>query len=32
MRTREVRGIDQNVRLNRQLWALADGVRLAKAA
>ncbi|MBO9900319.1 DUF945 domain-containing protein [Xanthomonas phaseoli pv. dieffenbachiae] len=29
-RTREVQGIDQNVRLNRALWLLADGMRKLK--
>ncbi|HCF5435866.1 MULTISPECIES: DUF932 domain-containing protein [Pseudomonas] len=30
-RTRPVQGIDQNVRLNRALWMLADGMRQLKA-
>jgi hypothetical protein len=30
-RTRPVQGIDQNVRLNRALWLLADGMRQLKA-
>lgn len=30
-RTREVQGIDQNIRLNRALWLLADGMRKLKA-
>ena len=30
-RTRPVQGIDQNVRLNRALWLLADGLRQLKA-
>jgi hypothetical protein len=30
-RTRAVQGIDQNVRLNRALWLLADGLRQLKA-
>ncbi|MQT88094.1 DUF945 domain-containing protein [Pseudomonas nabeulensis] len=30
-RTREVQGIDQNVRLNRSLWMLAEGLRQLKA-
>ncbi|HFJ0421586.1 TPA: DUF932 domain-containing protein [Pseudomonas aeruginosa] len=30
-RTRAVQGIDQNVRLNRALWMLADGMRRLKA-
>jgi hypothetical protein len=30
-RTRPVQGIDQNVRLNRALWLLADGMRRLKA-
>ncbi|CAD7714488.1 hypothetical protein LMG31884_11460 [Xanthomonas hydrangeae] len=30
-RTREVQGIDQNIRLNRALWILADGMRQLKA-
>lgn len=30
-RTREVQGIDQNLRLNRALWMLADGMRRLKA-
>ncbi|MEA9585946.1 DUF932 domain-containing protein [Xanthomonas sp. WHRI 10064A] len=30
-RTREVQGIDQNLRLNRALWMLADGLRQLKA-
>ncbi|MGU0693685.1 DUF932 domain-containing protein [Pseudomonas aeruginosa] len=30
-RTREVRGIDQNVRLNRALWMLAEGMRQLKS-
>ncbi|TRO24494.1 DUF945 domain-containing protein [Ectopseudomonas mendocina] len=30
-RTRAVQGIDQNVRLNRALWMLADGMRQLKA-
>lgn len=30
-RTREVQGIDQNVRLNRALWVLAEGMRRLKA-
>ncbi|VFR32198.1 protein of unknown function DUF932 [plant metagenome] len=30
-RTRAVQGIDQNVRLNRALWMLADGLRELKA-
>ena len=30
-RTREVQGIDQNLRLNRALWMLADGMRQLKA-
>lgn len=29
-RTREVQGIDQNIRLNRALWMLADGMRKLK--
>jgi hypothetical protein len=29
--TREVRGIDQNVKLNRALWTLAEGMRALKA-
>ena len=29
-RTRPVQGIDQNVRLNRALWLLADGLRQLK--
>ena len=29
--TRPVQGIDQNVRLNRSLWLLADGLRQLKA-
>ncbi len=29
--TRPVQGIDQNVRLNRALWLLADGMRRLKA-
>jgi hypothetical protein len=29
--TRPVQGIDQNVRLNRALWLLADGLRQLKA-
>jgi len=29
--TRPVQGIDQNVRLNRALWLLADGMRQLKA-
>ena len=29
-RTRPVHGIDQNVRLNRALWLLADGLRQLK--
>jgi len=31
-RTRPVQGIDQNVRLNRALWLLADGMRQLKAS
>ena len=30
-RTRPVQGIDQNVRLNRALWLLAEGLRQLKA-
>ena len=30
-RTRPVQGIDQNVRLNRALWLLADGMQRLKA-
>jgi hypothetical protein len=30
-RTRPVQGIDQNIRLNRALWLLADGLRQLKA-
>ena len=30
-RTRPVQGIDQNVRLNRALWLLAEGLRQMKA-
>lgn len=30
-RTREVQGIDQNLRLNRALWMLAEGMRQLKA-
>ncbi|MGG6549144.1 UNVERIFIED_CONTAM: DUF945 domain-containing protein, partial [Prevotella sp. 15_C9] len=30
-RTRPVQGIDQNVRLNRALWLLAEGMRELKA-
>ncbi|MFJ5483758.1 DUF932 domain-containing protein [Pectobacterium actinidiae] len=30
-RTREVQGIDQNIRLNRALWMLAEGLRQLKA-
>jgi len=30
-RTRPVQGIDQNVRLNRALWLLAEGLRRLKA-
>ena len=30
-RTRPVHGIDQNVRLNRALWLLAEGLRQLKA-
>lgn len=30
-RTREVQGIDNNIRLNRALWMLADGMRKLKA-
>ena len=30
-RTRPVQGIDQNVRLNRALWLLADGIQRLKA-
>lgn len=30
-RTREVQGIDQNLRLNRALWMLAEGLRQLKA-
>ncbi|WP_025807854.1 DUF932 domain-containing protein [Pseudomonas chlororaphis] len=30
-RTREVQGIDQNVRLNRALWMLAEGMRQLKS-
>jgi hypothetical protein len=30
-RTREVQGIDQNVKLNRALWMLAEGMRQLKA-
>lgn len=30
-RTRPVQGIDQNVRLNRALWLLAEGLRKLKA-
>ncbi|KAJ06014.1 hypothetical protein M002_29100 [Pseudomonas aeruginosa ID4365] len=30
-RTREVQGIDQNLRLNRALWLLAEGMRQLKA-
>jgi hypothetical protein len=30
-RTRPVRGIDQNIRLNRALWLLAEGLRQLKA-
>ncbi|WP_313024519.1 DUF932 domain-containing protein [Pseudomonas lopnurensis] len=30
-RTRPIQGIDQNVRLNRALWMLADGMRQLKA-
>ncbi|WP_400564402.1 DUF932 domain-containing protein [Pseudomonas aeruginosa] len=29
--TREVQGIDQNIRLNRSLWLLAEGMRQLKA-
>jgi hypothetical protein len=29
--TRPVQGIDQNIRLNRALWLLADGLRQLKA-
>lgn len=29
--TRPVQGIDQNIRLNRALWLLADGMRQLKA-
>jgi len=29
--TRPVQGIDQNVRLNRALWLLAEGLRQLKA-
>ena len=29
--TRPVQGIDQNLRLNRALWLLADGMRQLKA-
>ncbi|RSC92822.1 DUF932 domain-containing protein, partial [Pandoraea apista] len=29
--TRPVQGIDQNIRLNRALWLLADGMRQWKA-
>lgn len=32
MRTREVQGIDQNVRLNRALWTLAEEMRRLKGA
>jgi hypothetical protein len=31
MRTREVGGIDQNIKLNRALWVLAEEMRLLKA-
>ncbi len=31
-KTRPVQGIDQNLRLNRALWLLADGLRQLKAA
>jgi hypothetical protein len=30
-RTREIRGIDQNVKLNRALWMLAEEMRHIKA-
>ncbi|TBU88446.1 DUF932 domain-containing protein [Phytopseudomonas dryadis] len=30
-RTREVQGIDQNIRLNRALWMLAEGLRQLKS-
>ncbi|MFM9755269.1 DUF932 domain-containing protein, partial [Streptomyces turgidiscabies] len=30
-RTRPVQGIDQNLRLNRALWLLAEGMRQLKA-
>jgi hypothetical protein len=30
-RTRPVQGIDQNLRLNRALWMLAEGMRQLKA-
>jgi hypothetical protein len=30
-RTRPVQGIDQNVRLNRAFWLLAEGLRKLKA-
>lgn len=30
-KTRPVQGIDQNIRLNRALWLLADGMRQLKA-
>ncbi|MEE1707246.1 DUF932 domain-containing protein, partial [Pseudomonas aeruginosa] len=30
-RTRPVQGIDQDLRLNRALWLLADGLRQLKA-
>lgn len=32
MRTRPVQGIDQNIKLNRALWMLAEGMRDLKAA
>ena len=31
-RTREVKGIDQNIRLNRALWELAEKMASLKAA
>jgi hypothetical protein len=31
LHTRPVLGIDQNVRLNRALWMLAEGLRQLKA-
>jgi hypothetical protein len=31
VKTREVRGIDQNIKLNRALWVLAEEMRRLKA-